>query len=208
MLRQMLVAVVVAGAVGAPAAVADSVRYDCGFDAVSQDFATGGLYEGVGWGWVSHPNSGLPDAVSITVRLRVNGVEVMRTPPATGLNHAAGAWRVTFQADDTDVVDAVCEATTGHGTETKSASGVGSLPPNFGDELIENVLDLVRDLIVDDGTSPETLICASLRAYVPTVDSLEATTHVHVDEDDCDIWYAGEKVIDFTPYDDEEHARR
>lgn len=106
MLKTFMLASLAVGTVVVPAQ-AHGALYDCGLRVVQHHVATGQNYEGEGFGYVVHPVD-----IGATVRcsVRVNGVEASSTPTGPVV-----AGRLTFSANDTDVVTLVAEVCTSHG---------------------------------------------------------------------------------------------
>lgn len=200
MLKKLMLASLAAGALAlnAPAALADNPTYDCNFNAVQQDDATGQNFEGTAYGYAYHTSGG---TVTIRCYLTVNGTEVSSTPTGSGDPAAFTQGRVTFQAGDTDVVLLWAEVTA-HGTTTRTSypTSTSQLPP-------QEVIDVIDDIfgIIADVTKPaDVIICGGLQAAgTPAlINSATGTTGIYMDTDDCDLWDAEGRIIDFDPYDD------
>ncbi len=200
MLKKILTASLAAGALAlnAPVALADAPVYDCNFNSVQQETATGQNYEGAAWGFAVHAEGG---PVSIRCFITVNGTEVTSTPTGTGSGAATTQGRVTFAATETDVVVLWAEVTTVHGTTSTPYQTTNTqIPPQ---EVID-VLNAVFDTFADVSKPADAVICLGLKtAGVPgVINAATGTTGIYMDADDCDLWDAEGRIIDFDPYDD------
>ncbi len=200
MFKKILTAALAAGALAlnAPVALADDPVYDCNFNSVQQETATGQNYEGVAWGYATHPGGG---TVSIRCYITVNGSEVASTPTGTGTGAAFTQGRVTFAATDSDNVLLWAEVTTDHGTTNHPYETTHTqIPP----QAVLDVLDSVFDTIADVTKPADAVICLALKtAGAPAVvNAATSVTGIYMDADDCDIWDGTGRIIDFDPYED------
>ena len=204
MLKKILTAALAASALAftAPVALADAPVYDCNFNSVQQEDATGQNYEGAAWGYVTHAEGG---PVSVRAYITVNGSEVSSTPTGSGTGAAFTQGRVTFSAGDTDSVVLWCEVTTTHGTtRTPYTTTTSQIPPQEVLDLLDTVFQTVADV-----TKPaDTIICLALKTLgAPgVINAATAVTGISMDADDCDLWdettSPRSRIIDFDPYED------
>lgn len=169
LLKKLMMAGLAAGALAlnAPAAVADAPTFDCNFNSLHQEDATGQNYEGVAWGYVHHAGGG---PVSIRCYITVNGTPASSTPTGTGDTAATTAGRVTFAAGETDNVLLWAEVTTVHGTINQPyPTSTTQIPP-------QEVIDLLIDIA--------TLIDEQL---APVWDEINNLVIQHIDPALCDL---------------------
>ena len=186
MIKNLMIASLAAGALAlnAPAAFAEHAVFDCGFDTVAQETATGGqdTFTGAAYGYVVSPTPG--ESVSIRCYVSVDGAEVASTPTGSGTQAATTAGQVTYTATDTQDVDLCAEWTAGSESgSTCFETTTTQIPPQ---EVI--------DLIVLLTSIPDPLICpvfAGLTPGVPGVVDIDA---------EGDIALAGGDFWDCPPY--------
>ena len=162
----------------------------CGYDSVQQETATGQNFEGVAYGYATDLDGG---TVSIRCYVTVNGVPASAgsTPTGTGTGLATTAGPISFEAaDGADV--RLCTEVNGVTTECNPSTNT-QIPP-------QEVVDLIAD--ATSGLDP--IICGILQTLgIPAIiNSTTAITGWSMDADDCDLYYMGDRVIDFVPYED------
>ena len=229
-MKKLLVAALLAGSAFSGAGVAHAAAcngpdpenpgcdtyYDCGFNTVAQEDATGGqdTFTGAAYGYVVSTG-----AVSIRCFVEVDGSEVASTGTGTGTGTATTAGPVTYTASDTQTVELCAEWTGVTSGRECFETTTTQIPPQVLIDLINDLLDLVFttldpvfQLIADNTKEVDVLVCTALKAaQVPTV--INATTAIHgfsmdnsPGNDDCDIWDETtdprSRVIDFWVYDD------
>ncbi len=203
MFKKILTAALAAGALAlnAPVAQADAPRFDCSFDSVQQDTATGQNYEGAAWGYIAHAEGG---DVTIRCYIAVNGVEASSTPTGTGSNGAAvTSGRVTFAATDTDSVQLCAEYTSPHASDNVCFESTSTqIPP-------QEVIDLLISLFetIDATLAPVWSTLTDIeKTYIdPTLcdvlDGIPGTYGPVTINTQGDVFIDGEPFWDCPPYD-------
>lgn len=203
MIKKIMVASLAVGALalGAPVAHAQHAQFDCGFDTIAQETATGGqdTFTGVAYGYVVAGAAG--NAVTIACEVRVDGTTVDSTDPGSGTTVATSQGQVTYTASDTQDVD-LCVVwytqSSGFGGPICGETTTTQIPPQEVIDLLNSVFDLVADMTA--GLDP--IVCGALQALgAPSVINVFAPT-LRMDADDCDLYVDGERFLDFIPYDD------
>ena len=209
MLKKILVVSLAAGtlALNAPVALAQHTMWDCGFDAIAQETATGGedTFTGVIYGWAATQIPG--EFVDVRCWIEVNGSPVTDWR-GDGVNRQVDTyWSPgTYTAGDTDNV-ALCGAVyTGtspivspDGPKSCDETTTTQIPPQELIDLLDSVFQLVTDL-----TAPlDPIICGVLQtAGVPFLINTYGPRPLSMDADDCDLYLEGERLVDFVPYQD------
>jgi hypothetical protein len=211
-MKRLLVAALAAAALVpfGQAAHASGTTYKggCGFDTLNdttpggqlggQDVWNGGVYLAV----VATDAAGTPTggAVTASCELKVNGVSQGTVlGPKAGTGAVADAGTVQFTAAVTDIVSLCAHVTTASGTEvTCNDATTTQIVPQPVIDAINLVLDTFAELTKDtDGPT-----CMVLINLAPVVNATTSVTTLSMDLDDCDIWLAGARQIDFVPYGD------
>ena len=108
MIKKILIASLAAGALafGAPAAHADHIQFDCGFDTIAQEDVTGGqdTFTGVAYGFAASSTPG--ESVEIVCYVEVDGSPATSTAgDGPGTQVDTYSQQVTYTATDTQDVD-------------------------------------------------------------------------------------------------------
>ena len=209
MFKKLLASSIVVGtvALGAPIAHAEHEQFDCGFNTIAQETATGGqdTFTGAAYGYVV----GAPgEAVTVRCYVAVNGTEVGSTPTGSGTTAAGTAGQVTYTATDQDDVDLCIEySTASEGTvNTCFETTTTTFPPQAVtdllislaeqvDAVLAQVFDTLSDLevqFVDPVLCP---IFVTLGGVIPDVPGvLEINGQ-------GDVFLLGDPFWDCPPYD-------
>ena len=198
MIKKILVASLAVGALalGAPAAHAEHAQFDCGFDTIAQETATGGqdTFTGAAYGFIVSPTPG--EQVSIQCWVRVDGARVDETPTGTGTNVATTADQVTYTATDTQDVDLCADWSAGSESGTTCfETTTTQIPPQEVIDLINSVFDLITQIeieVVDPVLCP---LLIQLDGVVPDVPGV-----VEINGQG-DVFLAAEPFWDCPPYD-------
>ena len=190
MFKKAMLGVVTASALalGAPPALAHDATFDCDFNAVQQEDATGQNFEGVARGWVVHSDGG---TVTIRCFVKVNGTETSSTPTGTGEGAATTAGRVTYAAGDTDVVELCATATWPGGSRTVCfPTSRLQVPPQEVIDLLIDIIDIIDGVIIE---YVDPVLCDQLDNHPGVYGPIEI-------KPDGDVYINGEFFWDCKPY--------
>ena len=190
MLKKIMMAslAVSALALNVPAAHAEHAQYDCGFETLAQETATGGqdTYTGAAYGFIASPTP--QESVSIRCYVSVDGSDQGGTNTGSGTNFATTQGQVTFTASDTQEVLLCAEWSAGsEGPEVECFPTTNTqIPP-------QPVIDLLDQIFAATG-AVDFLLCPILGGLAPGVPGVLDITP------EGDVSIAGSLFWDCPPY--------